>query len=753
MTNLLKEKILISAVAVAIAVFLIYNISNLTNNENLYEFNSINNSSNFIEDEIEPLCRRVKASNYEFMKLENIDKINISIKNLDSWYQNLLETLETDPLILDKNKKRFNADLEVNYNSGVKCIFKSKIRISGDYQDHIRLNFDASLDVSLDNGNIGNIVDFKLFLPETRRDNTEYVITAIMQNLNFLTPRTHSVDVSMNGQKAKPFIFQEKATKEFLEYNSLRESTILETSEEFYWENRKLTKTENPVLFGKILNTKWTNSSPNNIKISVKALDEFNKLIFQSDFGYLKYDYTQNPLIQSFDTALFALDGHHGLFTHNRKFYYDNFNNKLIPIYYDADSQIASRETDIKECTLSKKTEYSNLACINGFPDAALDLLQKINFSSGDIYQQLVDKNIEVEKIFVDEIFDKFISNLNSLSALKQQEFQQTNNYYEKFKTQYLNDSSIDSAGFYFLDYKTSKAQFCNFNLLDCRTSEEKLNNIENIIKIDSKDYYFLGSGKISNTENNTSSNLNLLEDVNIKSLNGKASIAISRSDQKILINITDDTKLIFYGSGTLKNWDIEINGNQNREESKYRQDENSITGCVTFLNLAFENINISSKNNKCEDGINFINTKGTVDKVLIRNTSFDGLDIDYSELSINKIEIYQSGNDCLDISYSQITIEEVISNHCSDKGVSIGEKSKVKIGLLSDKNSNATLGIKDSSEMSINKFRSQQSNMCIAMYRKKQEFGPSILEINDYECLAQKENFIQSGQGFYIEK
>ena len=90
---------------------------------------------------------------------------------------------------------------------------------------------------------------------------------------------------------------------------------------------------------------------------------------------------------------------------------------------------------------------------------------------------------------------------------------------------------------------------------------------------------------------------------------------------------------------------------------------------------------------------------------------------------------------------------------YCGDKGISIGEKSKVKIGLLSDKNSNTTLGIKDSSEMSINKFRSQQSNMCIAMYRKKQEFGPSKLEINDYECLAQKENFIQSGQGFYIEK
>lgn len=97
MTNLLKEKILISAVAVAIAIFLIYNISNLTNHENLYEFNSINNSSNFIEDEIEPLCRGVKASNYEFMKLENINKINISIKNQDSWYQNLLETLETPP--------------------------------------------------------------------------------------------------------------------------------------------------------------------------------------------------------------------------------------------------------------------------------------------------------------------------------------------------------------------------------------------------------------------------------------------------------------------------------------------------------------------------------------------------------------------------------------------------------------------------------------------------------------------------------
>ena len=84
--------------------------------------------------------------------------------------------------------------------------------------------------------------------------------------------------------------FKKKAVKEFIEFNQLRESTVLETSEEYFWEKRQEINSSVVPLFGKILNTNWTNLSEFNQEISIKALSDLNKLIFQSDGSYLIYD-------------------------------------------------------------------------------------------------------------------------------------------------------------------------------------------------------------------------------------------------------------------------------------------------------------------------------------------------------------------------------------------------------------------------------------------------------------------------------
>ena len=120
--------------------------------------------------------------------------------------------------------------------------------------------------------------------------NTEFVASEIIRNLGFLTPRTYQIRASINGQEEVEYIFQEKAVKEFIEFNQLRESTVLETSEEYFWEKRQEINSSVVPLFGKILNTNWTNLSEFNQEISIKALSDLNKLIFQSDGSYLIYD-------------------------------------------------------------------------------------------------------------------------------------------------------------------------------------------------------------------------------------------------------------------------------------------------------------------------------------------------------------------------------------------------------------------------------------------------------------------------------
>ena len=127
-------------------------------------------------------------------------------------------------------------------------------------------------------------------------------------------------------------------------------------------------------------------------------------------------------------------------------------------------------------------------------------------------------------------------------------------------------------------------------------------------------------------------------------------------------------------------------------------------------------------------------------------------LDIDYSNLKIQNINITNSGNDCLDISSSSIEINFNYSESCDDKSLSIGEKSFVYVDIFESIKSNIVLAVKDSSNVNINNKLGSENEMCIAMYRKKEEFGPSRLIIENNLCEGKSENFIQYGQELTID-
>ena len=87
----------------------------------------------------------------------------------------------------------------------------------------------ASMDVKLLEGNISEITKFKLFLPETRKSG-EIVTTTLLEQLGFLSPRTAYVNVRMLNSNSKyqekKFIFQEKFSKEMVEYYNFRRALI-----------------------------------------------------------------------------------------------------------------------------------------------------------------------------------------------------------------------------------------------------------------------------------------------------------------------------------------------------------------------------------------------------------------------------------------------------------------------------------------------------------------------------------------------
>ena len=72
-----------------------------------------------------------------------------------------------------------------------------------------------------------------MFLKGTRGiQEDEIFMTELLRELGFLAPRTEVVDVKINDQKLK-MLFQEKISKELLEYNKRREGPILEGDEKY----------------------------------------------------------------------------------------------------------------------------------------------------------------------------------------------------------------------------------------------------------------------------------------------------------------------------------------------------------------------------------------------------------------------------------------------------------------------------------------------------------------------------------------
>ena len=159
------------------------------------------------------------------------------------------------------------------------------------------------------------------------------------------------------------------------------------------------------------------------------------------------------------------------------------------------------------------------------------------------------------------------------------------------------------------------------------------------------------------------------------------------------------------------------------------------LTGCLTFYAAKFKDASINVDHARCEDGINIINSTGNIKKISSSNSVSDGIDIDFSEIDVEQIKIIDSGNDCIDFSAGSYSIQNIYVENCSDKGVSVGEKSNITINKLIVNNSNIGLAAKDSSIVKIIDGSFHKNIFCLAAYRKKIEFDGAKAIIKKSNC------------------
>ena len=118
-----------------------------------------------------------------------------------------------------------------------------------------------------------------------------------------------------------------------------------------------------------------------------------------------------------------------------------------------------------------------------------------------------------------------------------------------------------------------------------------------------------------------------------------------------------------------------------------------------------------------------------------VNNSFQDAIDLHFSNLTIASANVINSGNDCLDVSGGSYKLFEGVFNKCSDKGISIGEKSEFSTDSIMVGSSNTGVSVKDLSVLNIRKAKITNTKICIEAVQKKQEFGGGLAKIVELDC------------------
>jgi len=745
---------------------------------------AINKSSNFVLG-----CdNQINQAYLENIHKVKIKKIELDVHNYRKWTVNSIKIITNGKrFIPDKYKKKFDVSVTVSYEDGSKCVFEGRVRHSGDANDHISLKGNSiiqSLDVSLKNGNIRGITKFKLFKPDVRGNIDDVVIqNQVLRNFGYLAPRSIKVNTRVN-QTDSIMLFQEKANKELLEFNNRREGPILEGDQKFFFELVKdiprnnlsnwsvgtpmLRNQSSKVMLSKLTNANLINRGKVHKDISLNAINKLNLIYlywsnrFQDEKNnYFFFDYDlDNTLLSFFDPkkiveldtySLFlqSTNSQHALSASNRKFYWNSFENYFEPILYDANPNI---DLDFSTTTSAKIRLPISEYFYQSFDELERKLLKinikilhnKVTISGLDITREELKKKINKIEYNLKKIKNNFIKNKDKETILHNS-FRQIEDIFSVFNK---NLNEIDPKTF-LIQQKEDGLLKCEIYLENCQKFEisnaELLNLLEGELQIKNIQYQYIG--KNTDLDYLRYKNKYKSQEFKNSTIFYDDGIEIKKDLENSILEINQKkigSRAYFIG-GELKNVTIIFNGINIMESNTLKKSKflppnfpinsKGLTGCLSLINIKLENVSLSAKNSNCEDSINLINASGTINKVSVLNSFSDALDVDFSKLKFNMINISSAKNDCTDFSSGHYKLINLKLINCGDKGISIGEKSNVKIENINIEDSSTGIATKDSSILLLNEAVLKNTKTCVSAYNKKQEFQGGFIKIKRLKC------------------
>jgi len=730
------------------------------------------------------------------------DKISIrvDISDFRKFQVSLMKAKKTE-IIQDRSKKKISATFSWEMPGKGIEVHKGKFRLHGYGGDHIQMldkfQLISSLSVKLKTGNLGGITKFKLLLPSTRGNDNEVFVTTLLEKIGLIAPYTRYMNVNFNGTNIR-MLFQEVAAKELLERYSLREAPIIEGDERQFWSNTSLAGGRTPrpgCCFSKIDNSGWLRSDTHN-KITQNALARWAQLFLNTrpspltNLTHLDDVISSRDEIQvkindaSFREFLWALSANHALGAHNRKFYYDPTFNKLIPIYYDGYGQESKIALDLIDTILLDTINPRYLKRI-AQPDFQQNVLNSFLSRGGQdvklvkaILEKLilnVKKHSREEKTGLKrKILEERVLKYNLGSRTYPYSF----TTWQKDKGDLLCVIGVDNneekniivADIAFENFKTIKCKEID-NALAIRAMRGKVSFLNKSLEgipihvsaignsvTDEQGLIprqFFDNKLIEFSEDQIPQNAEILVEegstlwVRIKS---DAETPHKVLNLKLMGHNRNQGRVILSGNlvglSEIKVEGEEIIGNDKRRVSTAPVepalfDDRLLTGCITIIDADMSDLKITAKSMACEDAINIVRSKGKGVEISVSQATSDALDVDFSTVHFAKISISDAGNDCVDFSAGTYTVDMAVLINCGDKGISVGEQAKAEIKTSYIDGADIGIASKDASDVLIGKSNINNTRICLAAYKKKQEFNGAKLQVNEKPSGCPETNFV----------
>jgi len=700
-------------------------------------------------------CNFVSGKHSNDLSIPNkINFINIEIPKSGKFNKNFAKIIVSKSKnIPPKLKKKFKANITIKYSFG-KCVYEAIVKQSGDWKDHVDFTIGGkplrSLLVKLKEGNILNAIKFKLFLPETRNNLHEILGTVLMRKLGFIAPETFQVKTIINGVESV-MLFQEHASKEMLERNKRREGPIFEGDESLLWSFKNYKNfTLEPISLARMINKNWFLKGKSSQHISLYSYRKIQRafLDYSQNMSSRKqiiiFPNGENSIIfQKYFITLLAMNGAHGLRPHNRRFYFNSFTNEFEPIYYDGDLRL---DLDSKDFSGHFKVDNELLqnAFTKKFKETYENSFKKIyglNKVLLNFQNRILIDNEEANfffKIAISNTKNNISKLLDKLKKSKSIELKRSS--FTKNINSYLNNQKL----FGLKQTVISSLRNLNGNYSGLSLDGVKINLNQNQIGtiLSKNNFNQKRTIYISEVNNDIDleKELKFFENFDGEIFHSKGlKVSVDGFSKKIIFYQTNPSDWVLIKNANLSGWNVSFFGIKNKNLNVQKKDQSfnfsGMTGCLNLYNTLFDKTLISVNKANCEDGANIVNSFGNIKKIHVKDVSSDALDIDFSSVNIDHIEVSNAGNDCVDVSGGLYKFKIVNLINCGDKGVSIGEKSELKINKLLVEIAEIGLSSKDLSLTNVIAAQFKKVKYCFEAVQKKQEFGGTRLKFGYIDC------------------